>query len=582
MVNWMGGDGTLWATGSNWAGGSVPAGYDAVDIAQTGTSPVLVMIAAGQSESGNPLTLGAAGSVEAVTLIDDGSLSNYDGVTLFAGTTIDDAGSMTWSTGGYDAGLIDDTGSFNAAGNVTVAAGGTLDIAAGGVASVATTLTVNGTLIVDGDLSISSGIAGTGTVIVDGGTLNGGSTTALALGNSALTFIVENGGSLHVTAPSPGTSFTLESTGNTLDIAQYGGTIEAPITGLGVGDALTVGNADSGTVESNGNGSDAVVIGGVTLSDVTLEPGLTANNTTIDNGTVKDPTPAACYLAGTRLRTPRGDVAVEALREGDLVLTASGRAAPILWIGRRRYDAVLAAMAPTVHPILFRAGALGPGVPARDLRVSPLHAMVLDGTLVPAMLLVNGVSVVQERPTSEILYFHIELDRHDVLLAEGTAAESFRDENSRDMFDNARAWHGRAAIGPACAPKVEHGFALEAMRARIEARAGIAADGGVVPGALLGGVDLCRTGDGGTVIGGWARDASHPDAPVCLTVIAGGRVVGDVLANRYRGDLAAAGVGHGRHAFAARIAALPAGAAIELRRAADGALLAAIPMKKAA
>jgi hypothetical protein len=579
MVNWIGGDGTLWTTGSNWAGGRVPPGYESADIAQSGSAAVVVAIPLGQSEQASPLTLGAAGGVEHVTLIDAGSFSNYDGVTLYAGTTFDDAGSATWANGGYDAGLLEDSGKFTATGNVTIAAGGSMDIAAGGIATISNTLTVDGILTVEGDLSISSGIAGHGTIIVDGGTLSGGGSTALQIGNSTATFIIENGGAAHVTAPSAGSSFTLESTGNTLDIAQYSGTIAAPIVGLGVGDALTVGNSGSGTVESNGNGSNSVVVGSVTLTDVTLGSGLTAGNTVINNGTVSDP---PCYLRGTRLRTPRGDLAVEALREGGLVLTASGRVAPILWIGRRRYDAELAAMAPSVHPILFRAGSLGPGVPARDLRVSPLHAMFLDGKLVPAMLLVNGVSVVQERPAGEIVYFHIELDRHDVLLAEGAAAESFRDENSRDMFDNARAWHGRAAIGPACAPKVEHGFALEAIRARIEARAGIAAEEGVMPGTLLGGVDLCRAEDGGTVIGGWARDARHPDAPVCLTVIAGGRVMGEVLANRYRGDLAAAGIGHGRHAFAARIAALPAGAAIELRRAADGALLAAIPMKKAA
>jgi hypothetical protein len=189
-------------------------------------------------------------------------------------------------------------------------------------------------------------------------------------------------------------------------------------------------------------------------------------------------TAAACYLRGTRVRTPRGDVKVEALREGQAVLTADGRAAPIRWIGRRHYDAALAATSRTVHPIRFRAGSLAPRVPVRDLLMSPLHAMLLDGMLVPAMLLVNGVSVVREAPCGAIAYFHVELDRHEIVLAEGAAAESFRDEGSRCLFDNADGWHGRGAVGGRCAPKVEHGFALEATRRRIDARAGIAAGDG--------------------------------------------------------------------------------------------------------
>jgi hypothetical protein len=589
MVNWIGGGGTLWITGGNWAGGSVPLSYQSAEITQSGTAPVLVVIGAGDSVSANPLTVGAAGSAEAVTLVNDGSFSNYAGVTLYAGTTLDNAGSMTWSTGGYDAGLIEDTGSFTATGNVTVAASGSLDVAAGGSASISNTLTVDGVLSVEGNLSIASAIAGGGSVIVDGGALaGGGKSSALALGGSTLAFVVENGGSLHVTAPAPGTSFSLAGTGNTLDIAQYSGTISAPVTGLALGDSITVGRSGSGTLTSNGDGTYSVTMGGVTLTDVSLAPGLGGG--VFQNGTL-----VACYLRGTRLATPRGDVAVEALREGDTLLTASGQAVPIRWIGRRRHAAEVAAATPSVWPVLLRAGSLGPGVPRRDLRVSPRHAMFIEGVLVPAMLLVNGVSIVQEKPRGEVLYFHVELERHEIVLAEGAPAESFRDEDSRPMFDNAGEWHGRGAGGAARARKVEDGSRLEALRRRIEARAGIAR-GEPGPGELIGHLDACelegvpaeRMAGGAAAPGhagwarieGWAQDRRRPEVPVCLVVLAGERMLGRVLADRFRPDLARAGLGTGRHAFAARLAA-PEGA-IELRREADGALLAAALLRRAA
>jgi Hint domain len=253
--------------------------------------------------------------------------------------------------------------------------------------------------------------------------------------------------------------------------------------------------------------------------------------------------------------------------------------------------------------VLLRAGSLGPGVPRRDLRVSPRHAMFIEGVLVPAMLLVNGVSIAQEPPRGEITYFHVELDRHDIVLAEGAPAESFRDEDSRGMFDNAGEWHGRGAEGVACAPKVEHGFRLETLRRRIEARAGIGGAEQKAPGELIGHVDACEleagvadprpmgpagwtrdvewaVSGGWARIEGWAQDRRHPEAPVCLVVLGGGRTLGRVLANRFRLDLARAGLGTGRHAFSARIA-VPEGA-IELRREADGALLGRAMPRRAA
>jgi len=143
---------------------------------------------------------------------------------------------------------------------------------------------------------------------------------------------------------------------------------------------------------------------------------------------------------------------VEGLRRGDLVVTAEGTAEPVRWLGRHTVRAPVAD-ALSVLPVRIRAGALGDGVPARDLRVSPGHALFVDGILVQAGALVNGVSIVREcysPPT--FVYFHVELDGHALILAEGAPAESFVDNVERFGFDN---WAEHEALYPEGKPIVE-------------------------------------------------------------------------------------------------------------------------------
>ncbi len=147
--------------------------------------------------------------------------------------------------------------------------------------------------------------------------------------------------------------------------------------------------------------------------------------------------PVTCFAGGTRLDTPDGQVTVENLQIGDKVLTASGQVRPILWIGRRHLDLTRHAEPRKVQPIRIMAEALAPGLPRRDLLVSPDHAMLLDGLLIPARLLLNGASVRREERWRTVTYYHVELDSHDVLLAEGAAAESYLDTGNRHTFENA-------------------------------------------------------------------------------------------------------------------------------------------------
>ena len=186
----------------------------------------------------------------------------------------------------------------------------------------------------------------------------------------------------------------------------------------------------------------------------------------------------ACYCRGTLILTAAGEVPVEDLAIGDVLVTASGEHRPIKWIGRRSYAGRFANAGRTVLPVCFKAGSLDQNIPRRDLWVSRKHAMLLDGVLIPAEHLVNGVSVVQASQVDRVDYFHVELDSHDVIVAEGALSETFIDEGSRGLFHNASEF---ATLYPAaepldalyCAPRVEDGYVLEDVRKRIAAYASL-------------------------------------------------------------------------------------------------------------
>ena len=148
----------------------------------------------------------------------------------------------------------------------------------------------------------------------------------------------------------------------------------------------------------------------------------------------------ACFLMGTRILTNRGEVVVEALRAGDLVVTLSGRGPvlkPLTWIGTSPVDLDRHPAPAKAAPIHIRENAFGAGAPHRDLLVSPDHAIAVASSLVPAYLLVNGATILREPAIGAITYFHVELARHDILLADGLPAESYLDTGNRAVFANA-------------------------------------------------------------------------------------------------------------------------------------------------
>lgn len=154
----------------------------------------------------------------------------------------------------------------------------------------------------------------------------------------------------------------------------------------------------------------------------------------IQNTNTTPPPSPVCFHRGTLITTPQGEIPVEDLRVGESVVTADSGPAPIRWIGRMKL--AWPGNDECHKPILIRAGALGPGMPVRDLVVSPQHRMLLSGAaallfigepevLVPAKYLVGVAGVGQLQDERQAEYFHILLDRHEILTSDGAMSESF-------------------------------------------------------------------------------------------------------------------------------------------------------------
>jgi hypothetical protein len=214
-------------------------------------------------------------------------------------------------------------------------------------------------------------------------------------------------------------------------------------SGVTWGDAFVFSNAGANFSSDNVTydpvaGTITVANGGGTV--------LTMDNVTATAGTefegVGNEIIAVCYARGTMLRTPDGELPVEKLRAGKQVITlVDCQEVPktVTWLGHRRINIAGHPRPDTVAPIRIRRDAFAEGMPHRDLIVSPDHAVFVDGMLICARQLVNGSTIRQERDWTAVDYYHVELESHAILLAEGLPAESYIDTGNSGFFENSEA-----------------------------------------------------------------------------------------------------------------------------------------------
>jgi collagen type I/II/III/V/XI/XXIV/XXVII alpha len=334
------------------------------------------------------------------------------------------------------------------------------DISAGGTAIDA----VIGSVSFD---SISFGGSASGTTLSSGGSELDAGTTVSA--------VVSGGGVLSVTgtATDPGVASSTTIAGGTAIFGAYGAA-SAGITFSGSGGVLAISGGTVATAISNvaaGNEIDLATLAYVPSASLGLDSTtdlltVTAGGSSValqlsgdysvsdfavladsGSGTLVSAVSAPCFALGTRIATARGAVAVEQLAVGDRVTTPEGETRPITWIGSRRVDCRRQPEPEKVWPVRVAAHAFGPGAPSRDLLLSPDHAVFAEGVLIPVKHLINGASV-RQVVIPAVTYFHVALDDHAVILAEGLAVESYLDTGDRQAFENTE---GATVLHPAFA-----------------------------------------------------------------------------------------------------------------------------------
>jgi len=183
---------------------------------------------------------------------------------------------------------------------------------------------------------------------------------------------------------------------------------------------------------------------------------------------------AVCFLRGTLIWTPSGERGVEDLRVNDLVVTSSGEAKPIQWVWKRRFERRSEQKwGEEIVPIRVARSALGPNTPHHDLYLSRNHCLYLDDVLIPAVDLLNNSTIARcsAKDLREIEYFHIKLERHSVIYAEGAACETLRAitaVNSDSLeFEEYRRLHGDSLPDEPVAPVLGYNGGRARLRGRI-------------------------------------------------------------------------------------------------------------------
>jgi hypothetical protein len=341
-------------------------------------------------------------------------------------------------------------------GSVLSLTGGLLEVGAGATL-MAANLAQSGGTIRDSGLIAAGASASLGAVSLSGGTLSGGGLTdggqvsgyglieakhltltggaeavggRLVLGGAvsdAGVLTVAATGTLELTGTASGAGGVSFTGGNALLVLDDPFDATLPVSGMGGGDGIDLMGVAPGAVRVAGGTVEIDGLPGFALSasgSITILSDNAGGALLTVNGQMP------CFARGTSILTPHGYRPVEEFRPGDPVITAFGQSRPVRWVGWRTLD-LAEARGNEAYPILISAHAFGPGRPGRPLRLSPNHCVYSEGVLIPVTQLVNGATIKRERSAKAATYFHLELDRHDILLADGLPCESYFDDGNR-------------------------------------------------------------------------------------------------------------------------------------------------------
>ena len=451
-------------------------------------------------QSGGKLIVNS-GAIGSSVIVNSGATIYNNGGT-FTNTTLKPGGNVVLNSGSYWIGNVKSDLSVASGGTITVNSGasvtsetvengGTLLVNAGGSANAATvnkgaTLTVSkgavtsGIILNGGTVDAYSPVVfanagvSSGTLILESGVQDGGYNK---LGSGA-TIQVKSGASLSNSTIGNGTKLIVSAGGvisGTITVQEGGSAAIDPNAG-GVVDlqgdtngGLVISGLTSGgtvsTVISGFNGtaagnSDSIELAGLKSADVssvtypsanqvalkltnggvvTLNiPGVESKGFTLSDGKDGWLDYEVCFLSGSMIQTPNGEVAVETLRLGDEVMAyvdGLPQSRRVVWAGKSH-----ATVRPHLaedeagYPVRILKSAISEGVPHKDMLITPEHCLFFNGRFVPARMLVNGSSIFYDTSITSYDYYHVETEQHSVLCADGMLTESYLDTGNRRTF----------------------------------------------------------------------------------------------------------------------------------------------------
>ncbi len=439
-------------------GGKVTGGVGGQSNGEAGTGGAGISLSDGGMATNHGTVTGGRGGYSTVICGAGGA-----GISLSGGGMATNDGTVTGGGGGGfggfgvggagGAGVYLDGGTLINAGTIGGGSGGSGGLGHGATGDAVQFGSAAGTLLVDPG-AVFNGLVVANTQADDVLELSG--TTAATLDGIGTNFA-----NFSTLSFDPGTEWTVEGTAAGLAAI-------AAITGLESGDELVIDNfVEGGFTYSDGQlvlteASDPVTLnieGDYTQQS--LDVSTDGTNTTIE---------VLCFLRGTGILTPIGEIPVEDLKIGDPVFTLRRGVQPIRWIGTGKLMVPAGHRSPAT-PVIVRRGAIAENVPHRDLYLTKGHALHIQGAFIPAEFLVNHRSIVWDDATREVEFYHIELPSHEVMVADGAPTESYRDEGNRWMFANANPAWDQPGVAPH-APVLTGGAKLDAIWRRLLDRSG--------------------------------------------------------------------------------------------------------------
>jgi hypothetical protein len=457
-----------------------------------GSNAILTLgtaVSLNQAVAGSTIDLANVGGATGGTIANDGTMSFTSGAG--SGAIIDPSNFVNNGTiidvGGGSSGVAGEDVSFSplnsfedgATAVIQVSDFGEVDISGpNGSVDVSGTISISGHSTVDlttASVAVSD-TSGTGAILV-----STTSTVDINFDYTGAVVFLDATGTLALDQPS-------DYTGTVVGLSRINSSIHDSIDLLAVnpGNVTTV----VATFSSPSGGQLSVMDNTTTLATINLLGNYVGQSFSFAADGLSTPgtdvfLSVECFAAGSRIMTDRGEVLVESLHVGDMAATLSGPngmeiAATyqrIRWIGVSRIDLDRHPGRRSVAPIRILAGAFGEGLPRRDLRLSPDHAVYVDGVLIPIQYLENGTTIRREAIGGVVMYYHVELDEHAVLVADGLPVESYLETGGRAHFDNGgvvRALYPRFVAGrweaEGCARLIVTGPMLSAVRDRVNSR----------------------------------------------------------------------------------------------------------------